>query len=415
MKKSLFGLRELAPALFDLRPRIRAANRPNESGSTLPHSKESSLFAKAIFGAFAAVCALLPLGCGFIADKDRIVVAKLDGKNITRGELDKYIHDMPDEERPLIQNKADLLDTLNAWINDQVKAKLADQLHQQGKIDVSRDVARERYFEKHPEFRMALQIQDPTQLEMSKGDLTAIQAEIEFGTDEEVDRLMREEALKYNVYEAIQNKTIQITPEDVKREYDRRKDELIKFEYLEFIALQFPLAMPDAIARAADARRRIDAGEKFDDVLRPYLEANAQFGVPGALENNPAIERFRSFWEAAAGASVGQVIGPVFMPEHEEYKLDPQTQKPVKRLRPAAQLVLEVTQHEPERIKTFEEAANELATGIAKQRVLEQVRADHGVEVYDEKLRDPAGVGDQYKRFMIDTGKPAPANFGLPQ
>ena len=217
-------------------------------------------------------------------------------------------------------------------------------------------------------------------------------------------------ALKFKVYEAIQNKTIQITPDDVQREYERRKNELIKFEYIEFVAMQFPLSMPDAIERAGDARRRIDAGEKFDDVLRPYMEKDPNFGVPGALENNPAIERFRSFWDTAHGASVGQTIGPILMPEHDEYKMDPQTKKPVQQKRPAAQLVLEVTKHEPERIKTFEEAANDVATGIAKQRVLEQIRAEHGVEVYFEKLANPAGVGDQYKPFMIDTGKPAPAD-----
>ncbi len=376
--------------------------------------KRFTLSAWVVFLACASICSLFPIGCGFIAEKDRIVVARLDGKNITRGNLDKYIHDLPDEERPLIQSKADLLDTLNTWINDQVKAKLADQLHKEGKINVSRDIAREMYFQKHPEFRMAAQIKDPTQLEMTQGDLTAIQSEIEFGTDDEVERLMREEALKYKVYEAIQNKSIQITPEDVQREYERRKNELIQYEYIEFIALQFPLGMPDAIERAAAARRRIDAGEKFDDVLRPYLEADKNFGIPGALQNDPAATRFRTFWETAHGATVGQIIGPILMPEHDEYKLDPQTKQPVQQKRPAAQLILEVTKHEPERIKTFEEAANDLATGIAKQRVLERIRAEHGVEVYPEKLPDPAGVGDQYKPFMIDTGKPA-ADPTLPQ
>lgn len=375
--------------------------------------KQSTL--KGWYVALALVVSLLAVGCGFLADKDRIVIARVDGKNITRGDLAKYIHDLPDEERPLIQSKADSLATLNGWINDQVKGKLAEQLRKEGKIDVSRDLAREIYFQKHPEFRAASQIQDPTQLEMSAGDLNAVRAEIEFGTDEEVDRLMRDEALKFRVYEGIQSKTLQITPEEVRLEYDRRKNELIKFEYLEFIALQFPLAMPDAIERAGDARRRIDAGEKFDDVLRPYMEKDPNFGIPGALENNPAIERFRSFWDTVHGASVGQIIGPVLMPEHEEYKMDPQTKKPVQQKRPAAQLVLEVTKHEPERLKTFEEAANEVATGIAKQRVLEQIRAEHGVEVYFDKLENPAGVGDQYKPFMIDTGKTPRANPASPQ
>ena len=91
------------------------------------------------------------------------------------------------------------------------------------------------------------------------------------------------------------------------------------------------------------------------------------------------------------------------------------SKKPVEQKRPAAQIVLEVTKHEPERIKSIEEAANDVATGIAKQRVLEQIRSEHGVEVYVEKLWDPAGIGDQYKPFMIDTGKPKSAGPALPQ
>ncbi len=358
-----------------------------------------------------AVCAALAVaavylgGCGFIADKDRIVIAKFDGKNITRGDLAKYIREMPDEERPLIQNKADLLDTLNFWINDQIKAKLAAQLSKEGKIEVSRELALERYFEKHPEFRSAYKVQDPSVLEMTQGDLAAVKAEIEFATDEEVERLLRDEALKYKIYEAIQNKTVTLTEADVRAEYERRKDELVQFEYIDFIALQLPLAMPDAIARAADARRRIDAGEKLDDLLREYIAQDPGFAYRGALANDPSAPRFRSFWETAHGASAGQIIGPLLLMEHDEYTLDPQTQQSVKRTRPAAHLVFEVLKHEEERPKTFEEAANELAGDLAKQRVLDQIRAEHGVEVFEEKLPNPAGVGDQYKDSMINTGK----------
>jgi hypothetical protein len=418
MRRALFGLRQLAPALLrrsSLRhrrdPSGFAARYPraiwaDESGSKLPQSKEAPQFVRSVFRTLAISCLLVAAGCGFIADKRRIVIAKMDGKNITRGDLEKYIRDLPDEERPLIQTKADSLETLNSWINDRIKGTLAAQLKKEGKIEVSRDAARERYFQKHPDYRSAYQVQDPSVLEMTQGDLAAVKAEIEFGTDEEVERLLRDEALKYKIYEAIQNKTVTLTADDVHREYDRRKDELIQPEYIEFIALQLPLMMPDAIARAADARRRIDSGEKFDDVVQPYFAQDANFAYKGALQNDPSAARFKSFWETAHGASVGQIIGPVLMPEHDEYTLDPQTQQSVKRTRPAAQLVLEVTKHEAERPKTFEEAANELAGSLARQRVLDRIRAEHGVEIYVEKLYDPAGIGDQYKDSMINTGKP---------
>ncbi len=71
---------------------------------------------------------------------------------------------------------------------------------------------------------------------------------------------------------------------------------------------------------------------------------------------------------------------------------------------PAAFLVLEVIAHEPERQKTLEEATNELATAILRHKVMERLRAEHGVQVYPENLPNPAGYGDQYKEYVIDTG-----------
>lgn len=351
------------------------------------------------------VVAVLAPGCGFIADKDRIVVAKMDGKDITRGELMKIIRDMPDEERPLIQNKGDLLRALNNHIDDRIKAELAATLHAESKIEVSRDVARAAYFQAHPEFASAYLVQDPSQLGMTQADIEAVKASVEFGIDDEEEKLLREEAVAFKMMEAVDTKALTITVEDIRREYELRKPFLIQYEYIEFIAMVFPLELPDAIDRAALARQRLDNGEKFDDVLGELLRVNPNYGIRSAAQNDPATPKFRAFWQTAHGAHVGQILGPVILPEHEDVGIDAEGKQVARRV-PAAYVVLEVVEHEPERLKTFDEAAQEVGTALLRKFVMDQLRAQHGVEVYEDKLPDPAGFGDQYKDSMIDTGRP---------
>jgi len=372
-------------------------------------SNATVLYALLGIGAMFGVGTLLYSG-SFIADKDRIVIARFEEQAITRGDFKEYLRDLPDEERPLIQTLDDALDALNFWINDRVKADLAKTLSAEGKIQVSRDLAREQYFEKHPEFRNAYQLTDPTPLGISAPELAAIQAEIEFGTDEEVERLLREEALLYTIQQAAQNRTISITPDEVRNEYERRKNEFVRYEFIEFFGLQFPIEMPQWAALSGEARRRIDSGESFNDVVASFVSRNPGFGLPrSALQNDPAAERFKSFWASAHGAETGTIVGPVLLPTHDEYVADPQTGQPVKRTRPAAQIIIEILNREPERLKTIEEAANEVAALLATQKVLAQLRAERRVEVFPDKMENPGGIGNQYEDIMIDTGESAPA------
>jgi hypothetical protein len=344
-------------------------------------------------------------GCGFVADKDRIVVATLDGENITRGDLTKILREMPDEERPLIQNKGDLLRALNGYIDEQIKADLAAELYAEGKINVDREVARASYLQAHPEFASAYSIHDPTQLGMTRNEVEAVKASVEFGIDDEVEKLLRDEAVAYEMHEAVNTHALNLTAEDIRREYDARKNTLIKYETLEFIAMVFPVDTPDAEDQAVRARRRLDAGETFDDVLAELMRTNPDAGIQPVMQNDPTNERFRAFWQTAHGADVGQILGPLVLPEHRDVGQD-EDGRVVTRIVPPAYVVLKVVAHEPERLKTFEEAAQDIGTSLLRRFVMDQLRADHGVEVYEDKLPDPAGFGDQYKDSMIDTGRP---------
>lgn len=370
----------------------------------IPRTKFSCAAASAI------LCALFLGGCGYIADKDRIVIARFGGEPITRGDFKDYLSELPDEERPLIQTLNDALDALNFWINDRIKADLAKTLSAEGKIQVSRDVAREQYFQKHPEFRNAYELADPTPLGISQGELAAIQYEIEAGTDEEVERLLREEALRYTIQQAAQNRTISIAPDEIRREYESRKNDFVRYEFIEFFGLQFPIEMPQWAALSGEARRRVDSGESFNDVVSSFVSRDPGFGLPrSGLQNDPGADRFKSFWATVHGAQKGQIVGPVLLPAHDEYVADPQTGQPVKRTRPAAQVLIEILNSEPERLKTLDEAVNEVASTLATQKVIAQLRAERGIEVYPDKMENPGGVGEQYKDILIDTGEIPPA------
>ena len=94
-----------------------------------------------------AVFFLLFAGCGQITDKDRIKVAKIGDKYITRGEIFRIIRDMPDTQRPMIRNRSDLLRVLNQYIDSRIKLPLGQHLAEEGKIEVPREVARETFFQ----------------------------------------------------------------------------------------------------------------------------------------------------------------------------------------------------------------------------------------------------------------------------
>ena len=336
------------------------------------------------------------LSCGYVADKDRWIVAELNGEPIRRGELMDFIRDMTDEERPLIQNRGDLERTLDKYINDQIKAEISKELKAEGKIQVDRAVARRAYFEKHPEYQRVYEIQDPEALQMTRGDITAVKAEIEFGVDDEEQRLLREEALLYKMGEAARTRAVTITPEELEREYEFLKRSLIKFEYVDCLAMQFPTER-GGIEEAGKVRRRLQT-ESFEAVLASY----PNLATRPYLENDPSNEKFRAFWDGVSGCKVGDILGPVILPAHDQMMED-ENGVLQRRTMPSVFLVLEVLEHEPARQKTLEEAKPELTLSILRRKVMQNLRDERGVAIYPDKLPRPEGYGDQFKDQMIQT------------
>lgn len=348
-------------------------------------------------------CALLLPACGWLADKDRIVIAKVDGQPIRRGDLKRLLRDMSDEERPLIQNKGDLLRTLNRHIDTRIRAAEVEELRGQDAIQVDRELARRIYFAKNPEYAKIFAIQDPSVLDLTEGDLVALRADVEFGIDEEEERLLREQAVAYRAQEALAAGALTIGEEEFQVEYAFRKGGLMNFEMIEFIAVSFPRSMFDATSRAADIRRRADAGESFREIAEGIAKEDPEFVLRTTFQNNPSKQKFRTFWNTAAGAEKGDILGPLFLPDYELVAIpSPGAPEQVVR-RPAAYVVLQVLAHVPETPKTLEQAKPDLAPIILMGKMMERLRVQHGVEVYEDKLWNPAGFGDQFKDYLIRT------------
>lgn len=339
--------------------------------------------------ALALVIVVVGAGCGAIADKDRIVVGRIGDNVIRRGDLYGVLRAMPDDERPNIVNRGDLVRVLQTYIDNELKLGLGQRLVAEGKVDVPRSRAEEIYFAKNPELRTIREIADPSVLGMTAQQLAAMREEVEIGIDRELDTLRGEAAVYALAREYLENGTIEVTGEDLEQEYSLRKDELLSYETIEFVGLRFPSAMPNAELEAANARRMVDEGVHWDDVLGRYYSVNPDFVFRSMIENNPGAAKFRGFWTTAAGAKEGDVLGPVFIPSYDLVVGTPDGGQE-RQSQPNAYLVFEVTRHTPERSKTIEEAREDLLPSILYRKGLRALRAERQAEIYEDKLPDPS-------------------------
>lgn len=364
---------------------------------------------KSFLALVLATIGVLPFtgaGCGMIADTDRIVVAKLDGKTITRRILLDYIYDMKNEERPIIRSRGDYLRVLNQYIDRKIKIPLGQQMADDGKLTIDREAARERFFSKsgdnEEQYRHMWSVPVPkpgeeTELmkvyNLQAVDIQAMKNIIEQETDRVVEEMQAEQAVQQLAVEALKSGEITLDAEALKLEYEVNKDQLKTFESISFVGLQFPVSDPQANAEAVKVRQRLDAGEDFDVVLNEYITRNPHFGIRSEIENNPSLTRFQLFWDQVSGAKQGDILGPLYMPESARVRQDA-TGQTVQEVVPATYLVFEIEQHNPGRTLTLEEATPMLAGPIAYAAMMKRLREQHGVEVFEDKLPDVRG-GDQ--------------------
>ncbi len=142
------------------------------------------------------------------------------------------------------------------------------------------------------------------------------------------------------------------------------------------------------------------AGEKFDAVYNEMAARSPGYVIESEIDNNPSLERFRGFWMSVSGAEKGAVLGPVFLPEYQLMVEAPDGKVRAKTM-PAAYLVLEVIEHYPERTLSLEESKQSLLPTILVSKMMQRLREQNRVEVYEDKLPDPALFVDRFGQTTV--------------
>lgn len=359
--------------------------------------------------AFLALLGVLIInasGCGQITDKDRIRIAKIGERYITRGDLFKIIREMPDDERPMIRNRSDLLRVLNQHIDNRIKLPLGKKLAAEGKVSVPRDPAREQFFRESGEEEEQLRIMwkmevpqpgvitpmmqvyglTPELLQFNKDN-------IEEGTDRMIEKIQAEQALEVLAVEAVKEGKITLEESEIQREYGFMKEQLATFEEITFLGIRFLAADSGAAAQASALRDRIAAGESFDALAKEFEAKGAAEGreyvFQSGIQNNPALERFRGFWTEASGAQPGGIVGPVYLPAYQQVAQDQSGRTRTMEM-PAAYIVIKVLEHKPAGTLDYEKAKPLVVRPLLTAKMMHLLRDENGVEIYEDKLPDPA-------------------------
>lgn len=357
---------------------------------------------------------ILLAGCGIVADKDRVVVATLDGKNITRGDLFSLIRGMEDSKRPIIKNKSDLLRVLNNHIDEQIKIPLGRKMQEDGLLNLSWEQALQQYFsltgdqEQHSRMIWNMEIPEGDQTtplmdvyNLTPKQIAATKAIIAQEVDFLLEKMLGEAAVLQLVKTDIVNQKVQFDQEDLEREYRLRKDQLKKLEWMRFAGLRFPTALPDAEHRAADISDRLKAGESFEEILAEFKRTDPGKVIESEIENNPGLPKFKGFWFAASGAEPGTVIGPVYLPEYTMQMQDAQGQVTAQTM-PDAYIIFQVVERHDESTLSLEEAKAALLPELLLSEKMNELRAQHGVQIYTDKLPDPAQFAEEDPYAALD-------------
>ncbi|NLN91856.1 MAG: hypothetical protein GX130_00920 [Candidatus Hydrogenedens sp.] len=348
---------------------------------------------------------LILVGCGQMTDKDRIRVAKVGERYITRGDLYKIIREMPDTARPLIRNRSDLVRILNQQIDNRIKLPLGVKMAKEGKVSIDREYAREMFFrdsgDQEEEFRNMWHMEVPppgviTPLMEVYGltpELLQFNKDlVEEGTDHMIIKLQAEQALEVLAVEAFKEGQIQLEEAEIEREYGFMKELFVEPEYLEFKGIRF-LESPDAATRSATLRERIQQGEAFDSLLEEYRqkgqEENIQYVIEAGIVNDPKKTHLRAFWEAASGAEEGTIIGPVFLGASQQRSQDPSGLITITE-QPPYYLLCVVTESRPESLLSLDQARPQVVMPLIKAKMMHLLREENQVEIYEDKLPDPS-------------------------
>ncbi len=373
---------------------------------------------------FVLVLLFLVSACGRIGDPETIKIAKIDKEYITREDLYRILREMDDRERPKIISRGDFLRVLNQYIDQRIKIPLGKKLLEEGKITLDREIAREQFFrsagDEQEQLRSIWNIPIPegdavTPLmevyNLTPASLRAMKEYIEQETDKIYEQLLGDQAIAYLVTEDIKAGKLNITQEELGREYNLRKDSYHVYESIKFRGIFVPTSIPNAAKLCAEYRSQIDAGKDFDKLIDELLlqkestviapEIKDIKVIESEIENNPASARFRGFWSVAENAEVGTILGPVYLPEFQRV-VRSDTGAMDTQIMPDSYVVLKVLEHHPERTPTIDEVKHLLAPPILIAKKMEELRKLHNVEIYEDKIPEPSSARDQFTNPLED-------------
>ena len=369
-----------------------------------------------IIVAMPLILAGISAGCGRMVDKDRIRVAKIGQKYLTRGDLFKLLREMPDDERPAIRNRGDLLRLLNQYIDEQIKIPLGRQLEQEGKINIPFEAALEAFFQSKPSEESflrnmwAMEIPKDGQMTplMKIYDMTPerLQFQKDYIRDEAErmrSRMLGDAAVEYLAAQAFRSGELSVDEETLRQEYRIQQNTLKIPEMVRFQAIRFDAGQPDASEQAMAVRRRLDGGESFDQLFDEYrkkTETDKKLYIMEAEMRHAqdTADRFRGLWEHVSGAESGTIVGPLFLPDFP--RIATVDGKQVRQIVPSCYVVLRVQEYKPEADMPFDMARPILTRPILIAKMMEKLRREKGVEIYEDALPEvgqamgsqPAGI-----------------------
>lgn len=357
--------------------------------------------------------------CGRIGDPENIKIARIDNEYITRGDLYKILREMDDRERPKITSRGDFLRVLNQQIDLRIKIPLGKKLAEEGKITLNRDLAREQFFrsagDDQEQLRSIWEIPIPegntvTPLmqvyNLTPATLRTMKEYIEQETDKIYERLLGDQAIAYLIGEDVKAGKLNVTQEELQREYNLKKDSFHIYESIRFRGIFVPTSVNNSARICSEYRSQIDSGKNFDDLVNEILlQKQSTVIAPeiqnimiseSEIENNPNSARFRGFWAVAESVEVGTILGPVYMPEFQRITQDERGNR-ITEVVPDSYVVLKVLEHRPERTPTIDEIKPILVAPILIGKKMEELRKLHNVEIYEKNLPEPSSTRDQFE------------------
>jgi hypothetical protein len=271
-----------------------------------------------------------------------------------------------------------------------VRYKNAEDLVATGRISVPRQMAEVVLRVNKPE--IFFEIANPEEYHMSEQDIKHMQEEREIRIDEMLKELEAEEGVLYRIDQAVKEQTITVSDDEYQNEFELRKAELKHPERIAFSGVLIPGDSQEARAASAEATRKLRAGATVQDLVNDYAAAKAEL-IEAELEKDPSKIKFAPFWQQASGAQVNDVVGPIFIQGWTEAKQDAKGTTS-QRNYPAGMLALKVTGRTDESSKTLEEAKPQLQRSLLYGKVMDQLRTENGVQIFEENLDDP-GMFDQ--------------------